>query len=202
MLTRLLVLAVVLLLPSSVALADTGDPVSATSSSAFDHRHIGAEMMLGLMTPLGEAGASLVVSPHPIVDLELGYGAGMSGGQAAAMVRLSPIRGQFGLSVGLGASTGNYEWGWGLYTYDTTRWSPARWGNGEVGAHVTWSQVQLRAFVGYSRQLSPGKHCRVTHHSYSDSGGSSETRACDDDEGGDSLPYGGVALRFATRLGE
>ena len=113
------------------------------------------------------------------------------------MLRVTPKRGAFGLSVGAGVSRGDYTWDEGILSSVSKRWTPARWGNAEVSAHWSRGVTQLRAFVGFSHQLTASDHCEEMHYWDWDQPTDDVCRGQD----GEALMYTGVAVRLAMPLG-
>jgi hypothetical protein len=170
----------------------TATTATATSNSDFDVPHLGIEASLGLWTPLGSAGATLIGTPTRELSFEAGVGMALSGPQLSGMVRVHPMRGKVQLSVAGGFSTGRFREP-GFYG-PTYTWNRATWANGEVSLDVRLSdQMMLRLFGGMGLIVTDEKECVS-----SDSG--QYGPRCDDPK--KDLPFGGIALRSAFALGD
>jgi hypothetical protein len=106
--------------------------------------------------PAGTFAIELEASPRPWLSLSLGTGSATGGTQVAGMARLRNAVGPLAGGVGAGLSTGPYE-EWFVLWEPPARAEDVVWSNAELFAEVRGeSGLQVRLYLGYSRQLDPG----------------------------------------------
>jgi hypothetical protein len=112
---------------------------------------------LGLFTPVGELGAEYTYEPRPEVEIGIGGGVAFSGFQAAVMPRARFGDDHGAITLGVGASIGNYKEEQ-LFCFeddcsDTT--ATTVWGNGEAALElISWHGTVARFFLGAGRIMS------------------------------------------------
>jgi hypothetical protein len=204
--TRLLAttVAVAALLTSATAHADDvprpgaparqlplrGSPIP----TVFDRAHIGLEGSAGFGTPLGEVGATLILSPVAPLSLEAGVGIAQSGMQLAATLRLTVSEpGRVQLSFAGGASTGRYE-SRALIIGPTEVWENAVWVNGEMSVDLRVDRHVMLRFFGGLGHVVESDEC-YTLDTDSGIGDDRDRGTCPRDAGPLMLPFLGAAFR-------
>jgi hypothetical protein len=149
-----------------VSLAHADPPVT-PAPGVWDDHHIGVNLALGWGTPLGAAGVAVDWTPIRWVSIEGGLGASRNwnlycwsggSGQAGVMARGRLAYEGWGVSAGLGASTGGYheQPSCPFENGNAWDWSAALWINAELAIEHRWSSgVGLRLIAGESRLLNP-----------------------------------------------
>ena len=164
----------------------------AAEESVFARHAVTVTGILGLGTPVGEAGAEIALAPADWLELSGGIGRGFYGLQLAAMPRVRLHgEGRWALTLGAGYSQGEY----GKFDLcfdgpcDTWRGTIA-WANLEAGAEFqTEAGFTLRLFGGVGIPLNPyGLSCQ--------DGGSGEC-ATDTRPRVVPFPSGGVAVGWS-----
>ena len=188
--------------PSSTLPSQPASP----PASAYAQPHIGIEASVGLGTPLGFGGATLILAPHRSLSLELGAGLSLheQHRQTSALVRVAPWPTRTAVSFAAGLSRGEYTWYYsnGIIGQSRKDWDDARWINLEVSTDLPFHSMKLRFFGGFGSQLDADSGCveqAWTNHSGLPAEDPNR-RPCSG-RGGTWLVYTGVALRFATPLG-
>jgi len=202
---RATTLVVAVTLPALSARADVWSP------------RLGAQVTLGLGTPVGYAGIVGEWSPLPRVSV--GAGIGLGGGtessgclpsgvvgvcsgplrdriQVAVLSRFRVVqRHHMAFFIGGGFSGGGYSWD-ELTTDEPAHKSADRayWANFEIGVERRWeSGVTFSAFAGYGRMLNPSAlHCVDTGIN---DGHCQEAHA----SSGEQLPYVGLGTGYMFR---
>jgi hypothetical protein len=183
------------------ALARVAQAQGVGSSAAEDpwnnHHRVGAELSLGVGTPLGFGGAALDLTPIPYLTLSGGFGFarnitcdGSNGPQIAFMPRARAPIGPIAIAFGAGLSLGSYAYQPSCpFEQDAVRqWDTAYWYNMEGSLEYRMpSGVQFRVFLGKSLLLNGGDYrCESAISPTPDCSGG----------GGQEIGYGGIGVRL------
>ena len=151
-------------LPSLLAVESRPAPVAEPPSAS-----LALEPSVGLGTPLGYLGASVVVYPIHVVALHAGAGLGHQGPQieAGARYRVAMAKNLY-LSPGLSWSTGSYATGASDVNNTSASsqifyWDRAHFANTTLGLEVRARSVAARPFIGlgyaFGKEISANRIC-------------------------------------------